>query len=166
MSLQEGNSDSDGRPKRCMKSFDHSIPLVAVLADRFGSRTSEDSSSKRKLLLKIGGIPIIWHIMKNFFAQDLEEFLLLFGYKAYMFSGLFAMRDSDVVFDSPAGITLAFGSLADSGGAWMRPAWSIATAIKIQVTDEWSRVWLHDGKIRRVTAGPIAPYLESGVGDV
>lgn len=79
------------------------LPKVVILAGGFGSRISEDSSSKPKPMLEIGGMPILWHIMKIFYAQGCCEFVILCGYKASIIKEFFLnyqIRHSDVTFDS------------------------------------------------------------------
>jgi len=79
------------------------LPKVVILAGGFGSRISDDSSSKPKPMLDIGGMPILWHIMKVFYAQGFDDFVILCGYKSSIIKEFFVnyqIRHSDVVFDS------------------------------------------------------------------
>jgi len=76
---------------------------VVILAGGFGSRISEDSSAKPKPMLEIGGMPILWHIMKNLYGQGLDDFVILTGYRASVIAEFFAnyrLHNSDVTFDS------------------------------------------------------------------
>jgi len=78
-------------------------PPVLILAGGFGSRISDDSTLVPKPMLEIGGMPILWHIMKNCYAQGLDDFVILAGYKSHVIKEFFAnyrLRDSDVVLDS------------------------------------------------------------------
>ena len=44
---------------------------VVILAGGYGTRISEESHLKPKPMIKIGGNPILWHIMKIFHTMDL-----------------------------------------------------------------------------------------------
>ena len=61
-----------------------------ILAGGYGTRLSEETSSVPKPLVEIGGKPILWHIMKLFYAQGVKNFIVCAGYKAekikYFFS--------------------------------------------------------------------------------
>ena len=55
---------------------------VVILAGGLGTRIREETVSKPKPLIKIGGKPIIWHIMKNLSTQGVNKFLICTGYKS------------------------------------------------------------------------------------
>lgn len=55
-----------------------------VLADRFGTRTSEGSQFKPKPMLEIGEMSIRWHIMKGYSAYGINEFVIYAGYKQHV----------------------------------------------------------------------------------
>lgn len=57
---------------------------VVILAGGLGTRIREETVSKPKPLIKIGGKPIIWHIMKNLSAYGDHEFIICCGYKGKM----------------------------------------------------------------------------------
>jgi glucose-1-phosphate cytidylyltransferase len=63
---------------------------VVILAGGLGSRLSEETVSKPKPLVQIGGKPIIWHIMKHYAAHGYEDFLIALGYKGDMIKQYFA----------------------------------------------------------------------------
>ena len=75
---------------------------VVLLAGGFGSRISEESVLKPKPMIEIGGMPILWHIMKEYAFYGYTEFVICAGYKQeYIktwFSNYFLHR-SDVTFD-------------------------------------------------------------------
>ena len=50
---------------------------VVLLAGGFGSRISEESQFKPKPMIEIGGMPILWHIMKEIVGKPLLDILLL-----------------------------------------------------------------------------------------
>lgn len=54
---------------------------TVILAGGFGTRLGEETVSKPKPMVEIGGRPILWHIMKSYAAQGFAEFVLALGYK-------------------------------------------------------------------------------------
>lgn len=80
---------------------------VIILAGGFGTRISEESVFKPKPMLEIGGMPILWHIMKIYFAQGFNEFIVCAGYKQHVIKEWFAdyfLHTSDVTFDYTNGV--------------------------------------------------------------
>lgn len=75
---------------------------VVILAGGFGTRLSEETNVLPKPMLEIGGMPVLWHIMKMYSAHGFDEFVILLGYKGYVikeyFSNYFLHR-SDVTVD-------------------------------------------------------------------
>lgn len=55
---------------------------VAILCGGLGTRLKEETESIPKPLIPIGGRPILWHIMKIYYAQGFRRFYLLLGYRA------------------------------------------------------------------------------------
>ena len=53
---------------------------VVLLAGGFGSRISEESIYKPKPMIEIGGMPILWHIMKEYAYYGHNEFIVCAGY--------------------------------------------------------------------------------------
>ncbi len=75
---------------------------VVLLAGGFGSRISEDSMFKPKPMIEIGGMPILWHIMKCYSHYGYNEFIICAGYKQEYIKQWFAnyyLHNSDVSFD-------------------------------------------------------------------
>lgn len=75
---------------------------VLILAGGFGTRISEESQYKPKPMIEIGGMPIIWHIMKHYSHYGFNEFVILGGYKQYVIKEYFKnyfLHHSDVTFD-------------------------------------------------------------------
>ena len=75
---------------------------VVVLAGGFGSRISEESQFKPKPMIEIGGMPILWHIMKEYAYYGHTEFIICAGYKQEYIKEWFAnyfLHNSDVTFD-------------------------------------------------------------------
>lgn len=63
---------------------------VVILAGGLGSRLSEETETKPKPMVEIGGRPIIWHIMKIYSAFGLNNFIICLGYKGYFIKEYFA----------------------------------------------------------------------------
>lgn len=75
---------------------------VVLLAGGFGSRISEESQFKPKPMVEIGGMPIMWHIMKEFAHFGHTDFIICAGYKQEYIKQWFAnyfLYRSDVTFD-------------------------------------------------------------------
>ena len=75
---------------------------VVILAGGFGTRISEESQYKPKPLVEIGGMPILWHIMKGYAHFGHVEFIVCAGYKQECIKDWFAnyfLHASDVSFD-------------------------------------------------------------------
>ncbi len=75
---------------------------VVLLAGGFGSRISEESQFKPKPMIEIGGMPILWHIMKEYAYFGHTEFIICAGYKQEYIKEWFAnyfLHNSDVSFD-------------------------------------------------------------------
>lgn len=64
------------------KSLNKEKMKVIILAGGFGTRLSEITELLPKPMVKIGGMPIIWHIMKTYAAYGFNEFIIALGYKA------------------------------------------------------------------------------------
>lgn len=63
---------------------------VAILAGGFGTRLEEETYLKPKPMIEIGGMPILWHIMKIYSAFGFNEFIICLGYKGYMIKEYFS----------------------------------------------------------------------------
>jgi glucose-1-phosphate cytidylyltransferase len=75
---------------------------AVILAGGRGTRISEESQSRPKPMVEIGGKPILWHIMKIYAAAGINDFVVLLGYKGYMVKEYFAnyfLHESDVTID-------------------------------------------------------------------
>lgn len=78
---------------------------VVLLAGGLGTRISEESEIKPKPLIEIGGMPILWHIMKEYSYYGFNEFVICAGYKQHLVKDWFAnyfLHMSDVTFDLTA----------------------------------------------------------------
>ena len=75
---------------------------VVLLAGGFGTRISEESTFKPKPMIEIGGMPILWHIMKEYAYYGHKEFIICAGYRQEYIKKWFAdyfLSNSDVTFD-------------------------------------------------------------------
>ncbi len=75
---------------------------AVLLAGGLGTRISEETATKPKPMVEIGGKPILWHIMKIYSAHGINDFIICLGYKGYVIKEYFAnyyLHMSDVTFD-------------------------------------------------------------------
>lgn len=75
---------------------------VVILAGGLGTRISEESASRPKPMIEVGGKPILWHIMKIYSHYGINDFIVCCGYKGYVIKEYFAnyfLHTSDVTFD-------------------------------------------------------------------
>jgi glucose-1-phosphate cytidylyltransferase len=75
---------------------------AVILAGGFGTRISEETQLKPKPLIEIGGMPILWHIMKTYSHYGINDFVICCGYKGYMIKEYFAnyfLHTSDITID-------------------------------------------------------------------
>jgi glucose-1-phosphate cytidylyltransferase len=75
---------------------------VVILAGGFGTRISEESATRPKPMVEIGGRPMLWHIMKIYSHFGLNDFIICLGYKGFMIKEFFAnyhLATSDLRFD-------------------------------------------------------------------
>ena len=63
---------------------------LVLLAGGLGTRLSEETSTKPKPMVEIGGYPILWHIMKIYSAHGINDFVVCLGYKGYSIKEYFA----------------------------------------------------------------------------
>ena len=75
---------------------------AVILAGGHGTRISEETAVKPKPMVEIGGMPILWHIMKFYTAYGITDFIICCGYKGYVIKEYFSnyfLHHSDVTFD-------------------------------------------------------------------
>lgn len=75
---------------------------VVILAGGYGTRISEETVTLPKPLVEIGGMPILWHIMKLYSHHGLNDFVICCGYKGHLIKKYFLEyfeRHSDVTVD-------------------------------------------------------------------
>lgn len=79
---------------------------VLILAGGLGTRISEESQTKPKPMVELGGMPILWHIMKIYRHYGFNDFVILAGYKQHVIKEYFAdyfLHTSDITFDFSGG---------------------------------------------------------------
>lgn len=79
---------------------------VLLLAGGFGTRLSEETDTRPKPMVEIGGKPILWHIMKIYSHYGFNDFVILLGYKGYYIKEFFAnyfLHRSDIIIDIASG---------------------------------------------------------------
>ena len=75
---------------------------AVILAGGLGSRLSEVTDIRPKPMVEIGGMPILWHIMKIYSSYGINDFIICAGYKGYVIKEYFSnysLHTSDITFD-------------------------------------------------------------------
>lgn len=75
---------------------------AVLLAGGLGTRLSEETSTRPKPMVEVGGKPILWHIMKIYTAHGITDFIVCLGYKGYVIKEYFQnyfLHSSNVTFD-------------------------------------------------------------------
>ncbi|CAN7217922.1 glucose-1-phosphate cytidylyltransferase [Pararhizobium sp. LjRoot238] len=75
---------------------------AVILAGGLGSRIAEETHLRPKPMIEIGGRPILWHIMKLYYAHGVRDFIICCGFKGYVIKEYFAnygLHMSDITFD-------------------------------------------------------------------
>lgn len=75
---------------------------AVILAGGFGTRISEESQFKPKPMIEVGGMPMLWHIMKLYSFYGVNDFVICAGYKQHAVKEWFAdyfLHTSDITFD-------------------------------------------------------------------
>lgn len=75
---------------------------AVILAGGLGTRISEETSTRPKPMVEVGGKPILWHILKMYSSHGINDFVICCGYKGYVIKEYFAnyfLHMSDVTFD-------------------------------------------------------------------
>jgi glucose-1-phosphate cytidylyltransferase len=75
---------------------------AVILAGGLGTRIAEETTTRPKPMVEVGGMPVIWHIMKSYSHYGIQEFIICLGYKGYMIKEYFAnyfLHTADVTFN-------------------------------------------------------------------
>ncbi|MGH9156011.1 MAG: glucose-1-phosphate cytidylyltransferase [Acidimicrobiales bacterium] len=131
---------------------------VAILAGGVGTRLVEETEVKPKPMVEIGGIPILWHIMRHYAHFGFEDFVVALGYRGEYIKRYFVEYCSLV---SDLSIDMARGEVTPHGGE--RPTWTVDlvdTGVETQSGGRIKRLQRHvGGETFRLTWG-------DGVSDV
>jgi len=76
--------------------------FVVILAGGRGTRLSEETVTRPKPMVEIGGRPILWHIMKLYSKYGFNDFVLCLGYKGEVIRDYFvnyAWKTNDIRVD-------------------------------------------------------------------
>ena len=117
---------------------------AVILAGGRGTRLSEETTLRPKPMVEIGGWPILWHIMKIYAAQGVDDFIICLGYKGWQIKEYFLnyrLHASDLAVDLGAGTVEV-----------LRPARENWRITLVDTGDDTAT----GGRLRRV-----APYLEN-----
>ena len=115
---------SDGR----RGSTTHILMKVVILAGGLGTRLTEETVSRPKPMVEVGGRPILWHIMKLYAHFGFKEFVVALGYKGDVIKRYFldyAKLESNFTVNLASGDVMRRGGqpedwtvhLVDTGGA-------------------------------------------------
>jgi glucose-1-phosphate cytidylyltransferase len=89
---------------------------AVILAGGLGTRISEESVLRPKPMIEIGGMPIIWHIMKIYAHHGITDFIICAGYRGYVIKEYFQnyfLHQADVTFDMKQNSVRYHGSKAE-----------------------------------------------------
>ncbi|MGB9714865.1 MAG: glucose-1-phosphate cytidylyltransferase [Thermodesulfovibrionales bacterium] len=132
---------------------------TVILAGGFGTRLSEETNSRPKPMVEIGGKPILWHIMNIYSAYGINEFIICLGYKGEIIKEYFL---NFYTFNNDLTIDLATGETIIHGGN--QPNWKVHlvdTGLYTQTGGRLKRVrkWIEEEDTFMFTYG-------DGVGDI
>ncbi|MCM2311571.1 MAG: glucose-1-phosphate cytidylyltransferase, partial [Steroidobacteraceae bacterium] len=132
---------------------------VVILAGGLGTRLSEETATKPKPMVEVGGKPILWHIMNIYAQHGFNEFVVALGYRGESikeyFLNFYAINN-DLSIDLSSGCTEIHGHKA--------PKWKVHlvdTGLHTQTGGRLRRLrdWLKDEDCFMFTYG-------DGVSDV
>lgn len=115
---------------------------AVILAGGLGTRMSEETDTKPKPMVEVGGRPLLWHIMKSYSQHGIDEFIVCLGYKGYVIKEYFFnyyRHTSDLEIDLRDGSAKVLSSQSEN---W-----------KITLVDTGAET-MTGGRLKRV-----APYL-------
>lgn len=98
------------------------LPKLVILAGGLGTRIAEESDSKPKPMVEIGGTPLLVHIMEHYSKHGVQDFIVCVGYKGYQIKEYFSnfvQHSYDFTVDLDSGLL----SLHDKSGG---PSWRIS----------------------------------------
>src|SRR5882762_1797228 len=75
---------------------------VVIFAGGLGTRIAEETDTRPKPMVEVGGKPILWHIMKIYSHYGFNEFIICLGYKGYLIKEYFIhyyLYNSDITIE-------------------------------------------------------------------
>ncbi len=90
---------------------------VVIFAGGLGTRISEETDTRPKPMVEIGGKPILWHIMKMYSHYGFNDFIICLGYKGYVIKEYFMnyfLHNSDITVDLKNNTTQVHGTNAEA----------------------------------------------------
>lgn len=75
---------------------------VVIFAGGLGTRIAEETDTRPKPMVEIGGKPILWHIMKVYSSYGFDEFIICLGYKGFLIKEYFMqyyLHNSDITIE-------------------------------------------------------------------
>jgi glucose-1-phosphate cytidylyltransferase len=63
---------------------------AVILAGGLGTRIAEETSTRPKPMVEVGGKPLLWHLLKTFSRHGVDDFVVCLGYKGYLIKEYFA----------------------------------------------------------------------------
>ena len=115
---------------------------LVILAGGLGTRIAEESDSRPKPMIEVGGRPLLWHIMNIYAQHGVKDFVVCLGYKGYTIKEYFfnyARHTSDLEINLKDGSYRVFNSQSED---W-----------KVTLVDTGAET-MTGGRLKRV-----APYL-------
>ncbi|MCQ4159628.1 glucose-1-phosphate cytidylyltransferase [Roseomonas sp. GC11] len=89
---------------------------AVILAGGRGSRLAEETSTRPKPMVEVGGHPILWHIMKTYSHYGVNDFVICVGYLGYVIKEYFYhyyLHHSDVTIDVRRGQMTVHDTMSD-----------------------------------------------------
>lgn len=115
---------------------------AVILAGGLGTRISEESHLRPKPMIEVGGMPMLWHIMKGYAHWGIRDFVICAGYKSYAIKEYFSnfvLHSSDVYLD------FARNKIETSGGVEKWTIQIVDTGLETQTGGRLRRVRRHLG---------------------
>jgi glucose-1-phosphate cytidylyltransferase len=131
---------------------------VAILCGGMGTRLREETEARPKPMVEIGGMPILWHIMRSYAAHGYTRFVLCLGYKGRQIKSFFMQQPwltSDFTLRLGSGVTVLHSPGHDS-------SWSITFLDTGEETPTGGRLV----RARRYLEGRFLATYGDGVSDL
>src|SRR5689334_20896880 len=142
-------------------------PPVAILCGGRGTRLQEHTSTIPKPLVEIGGLPIVWHVVRLYAHAGFTEFVLCTGYLGEQIEEFVAGHDwpagvdvrcVDTGIDTPTGGRLKLAATALGGGTFCA-----TYADGVADVDLGKLLAFHAGHDGAATMTVVRPELQFGV---